>query len=299
MERPQKFFSDPKESIAITEHVIKNIAETLLSDSEVMVHLLNDKVAGEEVYFHSLNTAMLALLLAKSLSLSLDELKTIGLASVFHDVGKNDMPSRILLKPDGLSHAEINLLQQHPRLGAESAARAGLPIPVISAILQHHEHVDGSGYPAGLHAEKISAAAKVIAIVNHYDNLCNPINPAQAMTPYEALATMFAKRKGWFDPVMLGKLVHILGVYPPGSLVRLSNGSTGMVISVNPSHPLQPVVMIYDATVPKTEAIILDLGTVPDVSISKSLRPSALAPSVYDYLSPRKRTSYFFGEAAT
>lgn len=187
------------------------------------------------------------------------------------------------------------MLRLHAEKGAEMATRGKLSPQVIAAILQHHENIDGSGYPHGLKGDQITVASRVIGIVNHYDNLCNPTDPVKAMTPYEALATMFAKRKGWFDEAMLGKLVHVLGVYPPGSLVRLSNGATGLVISVNAAKPLQPTLMIYDAAVPKNEAIILDTSEFPELSIAKALRPSTLAPSVFDYLSPRKRMTYYFG----
>jgi putative nucleotidyltransferase with HDIG domain len=295
-EATRQFIAKPAEAIAATETLISEIADSLMGNSDVMVHLLNDKVAGEEIYYHSLNVTMLALLMGKALELDGGTLRTIGVAAVFHDIGKEEIPSRVLLKTDPLSHAEVELIKQHPMLGAKLALQAKMPAPVVAAILQHHENSDGSGYPHALSAEKIELAAKVIAIANHYDNLCNPANIASALTPYEALATMFAKRKGWFDQGMLSKLVRVLGVYPPGSIIQLSNGATGMVISVNSLKPLQPTAIVYDASVPKSEAIILDLEKTPEVTISKALRPSTLTPSVLEYLSPRKRVTYYFGE---
>lgn len=295
-EATRQFIAKPAEAIAVTEALISEIADSLMGNSDVMVHLLNDKVAGEEIYYHSLNVTMLALLMGKALELDGETLRTIGVAAVFHDIGKEEIPSRVLLKTDPLSHAEVELIKQHPAVGAKLALQAKMPAPVVAAILQHHENIDGSGYPNSLTAENISHAAKVIAITNHYDNLCNPANITSALTPYEALSTMFAKRKGWFDQGMLAKLVRALGVYPPGSIIQLSNGATGIVISVNSLKPLQPTVMVYDASVPKSEAIILDLEKTPEVSISKALRPSTLTPSVFEYLSPRKRVTYYFGE---
>ena len=295
-EATRQFIAKPAEAIAVTEALISEIADSLMGNSDVMVHLLNDKVAGEEIYYHSLNVAMLALLMGKALELDAGALHTIGVAAVFHDIGKEEIPSRVLLKTDPLSHAEVELIKQHPAVGAKLALQAKMPEPVVAAILQHHENIDGSGYPHSLTAEKIALAAKVISITNHYDNLCNPTNIASALTPYEALSTMFAKRKGWFDQGMLAKLVRALGVYPPGSIIQLSNGATGIVISVNSLKPLQPTAMVYDASVPKSEAIILDLEKTPELSISKALRPSTLTPSVFEYLSPRKRVTYYFGE---
>lgn len=295
----KQFNARPAETIAAAESLIADIAQSLLGNSDVMVHLLSDKVAGEEVYYHSLNVTMLALLLGKSLQMDAEMLQTIGMAAIFHDIGKQDMPTQILLKTDPLTHAEVELVKQHALIGAQTALRGKMPTPVVAAIVQHHENIDGSGYPNGLKAEQITPAAKVIAIVNHYDNLCNPISIAKALTPYEALSTMFAKRKGWFDQAMLGKLVQILGVYPPGSIVQLSNGTTAMVVSVNSAHPLQPSVLIYDPSVPKAESIIFDLETTKEISISKAIRPATLTPAVIEYLSPRKRVTYYFGDETT
>lgn len=291
----KQFFSEPARAVACTNEVISGIAESLLANSEVMVHLLNDKVAGEEIYYHSLNVAMLALLLGKAMGYDAAALQTVGVAAIFHDIGKEEIPSRVLLKTEPLTHAEEELVRQHCELGARTAARGTLPEAIVAAILQHHENLDGSGYPHRLAGDRITLVARLIAVVNHYDNLCNPVNPANALTPYEALSIMFAKRKNWFDAAMLGKLIHVLGVYPPGSVVRLSTGATGMVISVNSARPLQPLVLVHDASIPKEEAIIVDLEKMPEISISKALRPSSLAPSVYEYLSPRKRMTYYFG----
>lgn len=290
----RQFGSNPAQAIAGASNLVREIAESLCGSSEVMIHLLNDKVAGEEIYFHSFNVAMLALILGKAMALDADTLRTIGMAAIFHDLGKEEIPSRILLKTDPLTHAEEAMLKRHPEIGAQNALRAGMAPAVVAAILLHHENLDGSGYPHGVGGDKIGVTTRVIAIANHYDNLCNPPNLALAKTPYEALSLMFSKHKNWFDAAMLGKMVHSLGVYPPGSIVRLSSGATGMVISVNHSHPLQPTVMVYDASVPKAEAIILDLEQTPEISISKAMRPGMLTPSVYEYLSPRKRVTYYF-----
>jgi hypothetical protein len=95
---------------------------------------------------------------------------------------------------------------------------------------------------------------------------------------------------------MLSKLVHMLGVYPPGSVVTLSNDAIGMVLSVNASKPLRPLVMIYDEAVPKAEAIVLNLEHEADIAIEKALRPGQLPRPVYDYLSPRQRITYSFDD---
>lgn len=292
----RQFLVEPGKAIEQANALITGIAESLLGNSEVMVHLLGDKGTGDDVYYHSLNVAVLALILGKAMELDIEALQTIGVAAVFHDVGMAELPSRVRLKGEPLTQAEEALLREHCELGARMALRSGLSKDVASAILQHHEHLDGSGYPNRLSGEQIGPAARIIAIVNHYDHLCNPAKAAAVVTPYEALSTMFARNRKWFDAAMLAKLVHVLGVYPPGSIVQLSSGETAMVISVNTARPLRPLLVVYDARIPKAEAIILDLEQAPQISISKALRAGSLPPPVNEYLSPRKRVAYFFGD---
>ncbi|MBU6465920.1 MAG: HD-GYP domain-containing protein, partial [Burkholderiales bacterium] len=130
--------------------------------------------------------------------------------------------------------------------------------------------------------------------VNTFDNHCNRTNPDDSLTPFEALSMMFKQQRHLFDPVPLNMFIRCMGVYPPGTLVKLSDESLGMVISINSGKPLRPSVLIHDPGVPKNEAIILDLSQETDIEISASLKPSQLSPEAYDYLSPRKRMSYFF-----
>jgi hypothetical protein len=124
--------------------------------------------------------------------------------------------------------------------------------------------------------------------------LCNPPNPAKALTPHEALSTMFAQQRNQYDQLAMSTFVRCMGVYPPGTLVVLSNGAIAMVVSVNTTKPLRPVVLVYDPAVPKEEAILVDLETEQDVSITKTMRPQQLSSDAYAYLAPRKRMTYYF-----
>lgn len=290
----KRIFAEPARALGSATTLVADITTALLGNSETMVHLLNDRAGGEEIYYHSLNVTMLALLLGKAIGLDPETLRTLGVAAIFHDIGKEEVPRQILTKTEPLTHAEAGFLREHCERGARIAMDAGLPHAVIDAVLQHHENMDGSGYPKGLTGERIVPIARVIAVVNTYDNLCNPVDVGRAITPYEALSLMFAKRRGWFEPALLGKLIHLLGVYPPGSIVKLSNGATAMVVSVNPAKPLRPLLVVHDPAIPKDEAMILELEQHPEISISKAIRPADLVRTVYEYLSPRKRMTYYF-----
>ena len=136
----------------------------------------------------------------------------------------------------------------------------------------------------------------MVALVNHYDRMCSPVGGG-GLTPHETLSIIFAQHKARFDSVVLGAFIRMMGVYPPGSIVQLVNDRYAIVASVNSSRPLRPRVIVHDSRVPKDEAPILDLESVPELGIRRSLKPSQLPRDALDYLSPRKRICYFFERA--
>ncbi len=294
----QNIYSNPKDSVAAAEVLIGQMLDTMLQNKDIAIHALNDKVAGEEVYFHSLNVSVLSMILAKESGKPREFIEQVGMLGLLHDIGKLEIPDRITKKIEPLNQAETHFLQEHSAYGEKIARKAGLPEKICLAIRQHHEHMDGSGYPDHLKGENICELARTLAIPNIYDNHCNHINPLTSLTPFEALSQMFSKQRPHFDPAPLNQFIRCMGVYPPGTIVRLSNETVGLVISVNTNKALKPSIMMYDAEIPKNEAIILDLADEPDINISKSIPPAQLPREIYDYLSPRKRVTYYFDDAA-
>lgn len=290
----RNLFSRPKDAYNDADQLIQQMLDSMMADKDIAIHLMNDKIAGEDAYYHSLNVSVLAMMLAKELGLPAGDIKVLGVGCLFHDVGKVEIPDRIVNKTFALTTAEQNLLKMHCQYGETIGAKIELPKGALDIIMQHHEYADGSGYPKQLSLDKISLLARIVCIINTYDNHCNRPNPADSLSPYEALSYMFAHQRKLFDPAALNIFIRCMGVYPPGTLVKLSDGTLGMVVSVNSGKPLRPSILIYDPSVPKNEAIILDLSGEPDLEVSASLKVNQLTPEVYDYLSPRKRMNYFF-----
>jgi putative nucleotidyltransferase with HDIG domain len=284
----RNMFSRPTEAKQDADKLVHEMLNSLLLNKDVAVHLMNDKDGGRESYFHSLNVATLAMMLAKELKMCEMDVQHIGMGSLFHDIGKKEIPDRVSNKVEPLTRSEATLMQQHCVYGETIGKKLGLPQPVIDIIVQHHEYMDGSGYPRMLKGDKISPLARVVAIVNAYDNHCHHPVHAESLSPSEALSYMFKNQGKLFDSVPLQVFIRCLGLYPAGTLVRLSDDTLGMVVSANTASPLRPNVLIYDPSVPKNEAIILDLQHEPDLKISEGLKPASLARDVYDYLSPRK-----------
>lgn len=283
----------PEETRRDAEELIAQMVESMLTEGAVLMHALNGNI-GEEAYFHSLNVTVLSLMLAKILKLTPEETMHLGMGAMFHDIGKMEIPSRVLLKTDPLTRAEQAFLEKHCEYGVDLARKIKLSRQATEIIMQHHEYVDGSGYPHKLGGGSITPLAEIVAIVNTYDNLCNPLNLADALTPHEALSQMFAFKRAKFNETALKSFIRCMGVYPPGSIVQLSNDMLGLVMMLNPEKPLKPTVLVYDPDIPKEEAVIIDLDKEPDLSISKGLRPGQLPRGVYQYLNPRKHVTYYF-----
>lgn len=288
-------FSSPEQAVDMADEVIGNMVSDLTTDTEVTMQLVNLKGKNESSYYHSLNVTALSLVLGKKIGLDSERMHLLGLGALFHDLGHQRIPSQILLKKAPLTPAEEAVYQRHTKLGVLMANKIGtLPNEVIAIIGQHHECLDGSGYPNGL-KDEVDILTRIVAIVDHYDELCNHTDPKHSLSPYEAVSQMYGKEKGKYDHKILTAFIANLGVYPPGTVVRLSDQRIASVVTINHKELLKPSVLIYDPEVPKEEALILDLME-EDLSISESCRRSDLTPTVLNYLNLSEYVTYYFDQ---
>jgi HD-GYP domain-containing protein (c-di-GMP phosphodiesterase class II) len=279
-----------------SEVLVLDCVDDLQCNGESVIRLLSEGV-GERGSMHPINVMVLSLLLGRAQGLSVPELQELGVAALLHDLGKLQLPAQ---SAQPFSHKlgfEGVGYRDHVGESVALAENMGLSSAVLIAIAQHHEMADGSGFPLGLLGADLSPAGRILALVNHYDGLCNPVNYTDALTPHEALAVLFSKLKAQFDVATLNAFIRMMGVYPPGSVVQLVNGLYGLVVSVNSARPLRPKVIVHDPDTPQGQAHILDLEVLPALGIRRSLKPSQLPRAALDYLSPRQRICYFFERA--
>ena len=296
----RNLFSRPDESVQQAQALVSDMVDSMLADKDVALHLVNTKAGDENAYYHALNVTMLSLVLAKEAQLGAEEMRALGLGTLLHDIGREKIPSQILLNKAPWTKAELSFYQQHVTYGVDMAQRLpGMPAAALDVIAMHHELLDGSGYPGRLAGEQIGRLARIACIANAFDHYCNRINPAESMTPAEAIAFMFKKEPSKYDPILLQLFVRCMGIYPPGSVVQLNNGQIGLIMSVNPGRLLHPSLLIYDPDVPKEEALWLDMREAPELSVVKTLRPAELDMAVIAYLDPRTRISYFTENSLT
>lgn len=285
--------SQPKAAAQQCQTLVDGFVGEMLSEGESAIRLLSE-AAGDKSSMHPVNVTIISLLLGKAMGLEKSELSDLGLAAFLHDVGKTQLQDRVRWLEENFSTAEYKLYQEHVALSVQVGKSMGLSKDALMAIAQHHELADGSGFPSRIKGDAMTRGARILALVNRYDNLCNPSRPAAALTPHESLSIIFAQQKTRFDAAALSAFIRMMGVYPPGSVVQLVDERYAMVVSVNSARPLKPRVLVHDSGVTRDEALILDLERAPHVGIRRSLKPVALPNAAMDFLAPRQRVTCFF-----
>ena len=288
--------AQPQAARGQAEALSQSLVSKMLGQRELCIRLLSEG-AGDRASSHGLNVAIIAMLMGKTFGLADSEMLDLGVGAMLHDIGKIELPDRVRHVDDAFSSSELRLYQEHVAHGVAHAQRMGLSAGATLVIAQHHEQADGSGFPKRLNLDRMTASARIVALVNRYDNLCNPLQPSRAMTPHEALSLMFAQGKNKFDATMLNAFIRMMGVYPPGSVVQLTDERYALVSAVNSSRPLKPRVLVHDVHVPRDEALLLDLEEATDIGIRRSLKPQQLPAAAAEYLAPRQRIAYFFEPA--
>ncbi len=289
-----KIRNRPTAAVDEAQLLIEDIVEKLMCDDNVTLHLMNGKNEFEDIYFHSLNVAVIAMMIGRAKGYSAKQLKELSFAALFHDMGKIKIPTAILRKQVPLTEPETNYLKLHTKYGLDLANQIeGFPEPAKTVIAQHHELRDGSGYPEGLKGDEIDELAQIVIVANAFDNLCHTPIASEQKIPYTALSHLYKNCKHLYKEENLNILIKFMGVFPPGTVVQLSNNMVGLVISVNASNLLFPNVLIYDPSVPRTQAPIIELAS-KDLRIVNAIHPSKLPDKIKEYLNPRSRISYFF-----
>lgn len=288
----------PEDARRSTEALAGAMLDKLLVESDVGIRLVNAGGADRSAA-HALNVAVISLLIGRTLGLESDELRDLGVGALLHDVGKIDLAQRLRHADDGLNRVDMAAYREHVVRGVAHGKRLGLAPGALAVLAQHHEHADGSGFPHQLSADRMTLASRIVAIVNRYDNLCNPPARNPALTPHEAVATLFAQGRTRYDAAVLGTFIRMTGVYPAGSLVQLTDDRYAMVVGINSSRPLKPRVLVHDPRVPKSEALLLNLEQARDIGIRRSLAPAKMPSAALDYLDPRPRVAYYFEALAS
>ncbi|RFA32358.1 hypothetical protein CAL65_19945 [Alkalilimnicola ehrlichii] len=229
-------------------------------------------------HVHSLNVCLMTLAFGRYLGLDRDELEQAALGALLHDIGKLHTPLDILNKPGALSSEEFAVLRRHPEDGYRLLRECRqLPPIALSVVRDHHERVDGSGYPRGLCGSRIHTAVMVTAVADVYEAITSDRCYRSAMTPQQAVRILQAGAKH-YGRDLIQEFVHFLGVYPDGSLVELTSGALAVVIRRQRLSTEAPVVLQLrepDGTVCDHRLVDLALlENVPGWQIKRTVEPA-------------------------
>ena len=225
--------------------LVAELANNIVENLDASMWLTQLKSRDEYTAIHSLNVCVLSLTFGRALGLPIEELNEIGLGALLHDIGKMRIPLSILNKPGKLTKDEFEIMKSHPGIGYELIRNdKNLSPDVLSIVRNHHERLSGQGYPDKLTEENITFYTKIVSITDVYDAITSDRVYHDGMTPHDALKSLYEWMPDNYDTNLIQKFIRTIGIYPVGSAVELSTGHIGIVVKLNESHRLKPVVMI-------------------------------------------------------
>lgn len=271
--------------------LVGNMTDSIFRNSQALLSLSRLKDYDKYLYSHSINTCILCLSIAREIDMDPDEVMSLGIGSLLHDIGLMKIPQHLLQESYSPTVQEENLIKKHPDYSAEILRETeGITEDVVLMAQNHHEKYNGDGYPRGLAGRSIGTFGLIIRIADFYDHITSKWRKHEAVLPFEAIKMILERSQTDFSPLYAAKFVQCLGIYPIGTLVELNTHEIGIVMEINPQDVMRPRVLVLTDPhcLPLKEKILVDL-TDPDQDtqqkeIIRPLNPRLLGIDPEEYV---------------
>ena len=263
---------DTKPIIRQAEIIVNQLS--LCNEELLMLFFNKDCKDGNYLPYHSVNVCILCIEVGLGLGFTKRQLIELGVCALVHDIGMAEYP-HLSKQPRRLNSQEYRGVQNHPTQGLEILKKIeGLNEKILYAVYQHHERLDGSGYPEGLKGESISEYARIIGLADAYEAMVHHRTYRYKLLPLEAIREIIGRRAA-FEHGLIKALIERVGVFPIGSLVELNTKELAVVIKLNYAAPLRPVAMVRilrgDDHCEPAETKVLDLTNHSNIYIKKAI----------------------------
>ena len=268
------------------------LIDSVDSNPDALIWLASIRRKNDRMYRQSISAAILAVTYGRHLGLPRASLSDLAVGGLLFDVGKTRIPDDVLLKPDRLTESEFAVYKMHVDEGVKILQDCGgMNEAILAMVRTHHERHDGSGYDLGLKSDSIPAFGKIAGIVDAYETMLTTANNATRYSGHDALLYLTRRRGHEFDAALVEEFIQAIGIYPTGSIVRLSDGRVGLIIEQNRERRLQPKIMVVMGNdrrpLSKFETVDLRMqheGTDGNpLSISECLEAGAYGITAEDY----------------
>lgn len=252
---------------------VRAMADSIIRNPHALSSLSRLKSLDEYTYYHSVNTCVLAMALGRQMNMGRQPLSQLGLGVLLHDIGKTQVPADLLTKQGRLTDSETEAIKQHVMRGVDYlSGTLHLGAEVLLPVLEHHERMNGTGYPHHRKRAELSEVGLIAGVVDVYDALTSDRPYRKAVSPHQALQVLYdMARRGELDSACVERFIRFMGIYPVGSCVRLSSGEVGVVSKVNPTQTLNPMVVVVKET--PTGALVaprlLDLSVQSEKAVKR------------------------------
>jgi putative nucleotidyltransferase with HDIG domain len=237
--------TDGKPDLPAATQAIDNLADAVTHNRTGVVALTAMRTYDNYTFTHMVNVSILTMGQARALGLDGRLLREFGMAALMHDIGKVRTPKEILNKPERLTEAEFVIMRRHTVDGAEILRRTpGMPTLAPVVAFEHHLRIDGSGYPVGVHRDALNLSTMLCSIADVYDAMRSQRAYQKAHATERILAVLQPEKARLFDPHLVRRFVQLLGIYPPGNLVKLNTGEICVVLQVHAPDPYRPRVRV-------------------------------------------------------